>query len=331
MDGFKGLRTLVVGVAHVCTCQCDHKDKCCNSATVRDMDTGCPYYQGRDAQYYCLSNSNEIEIQSFIDKEASYSAYKAFTCYMLRLTRKCTTEDRSKLWESVAFTNFLQYYLADDDDDVATEEFEKAYPSFEEVVAELDPQVIVAWNPEICDCLCRHSDAFRHVGKADMDFQLELYVFVPKSAGLTSAQIDNIRRKYNAHPSHGVKYFRDKIDSCLKQCFIGEDADIQRKYFADFLKDCFANGLICDKDDYFAFCNDRSKWSTYHKAYFCKEIKMRFGLKAYGANGPLCEFFNCPSLVKYSTEPNKSKKTAQQNTTDSLLAELNDLLDKHTI
>ena len=80
-DGWNGLRTLVVGVAHICTLPCPHHRICSNPDTVRNMDRKCPVYEGK-SEYYLLSNSNEIEIRSFIDGEAKYPSYSAFTYYM---------------------------------------------------------------------------------------------------------------------------------------------------------------------------------------------------------------------------------------------------------
>ena len=44
-EGFRGLKTLVVGAYHVCYCNCQHKHLCCNINTIASMDYKCPAYK----------------------------------------------------------------------------------------------------------------------------------------------------------------------------------------------------------------------------------------------------------------------------------------------
>ena len=64
-SGFNGIRTLILGAYHVCYCNCEHKDICCNIDTVASMDYKCPAYGNttpteKPEDELCLHNSNII-------------------------------------------------------------------------------------------------------------------------------------------------------------------------------------------------------------------------------------------------------------------------------
>ena len=83
-EGFMGLRTLVLGAYHYCWYdKCRYFKECVMGGRVTDYDTVCPEYERMsDRDYYRLSNSNVIEIDSYLEGE-HYPAYSSFTHKML--------------------------------------------------------------------------------------------------------------------------------------------------------------------------------------------------------------------------------------------------------
>ena len=84
-DGFMGLRTLVLGAYHYCWYdKCRYFKECVMEGRVADYDTICPEYERMsDRDYYRLSNSNVIEIDSYLEGE-HYPA-------TARLPTRCST------------------------------------------------------------------------------------------------------------------------------------------------------------------------------------------------------------------------------------------------
>ena len=83
-EGFMGHRTLVLGAYHYCWYgKCRYFKECVVEGRVADYDTVCPEYERMsDRDYYRLSNSNIIEIDSYLEGE-HYPAYDSFTHRML--------------------------------------------------------------------------------------------------------------------------------------------------------------------------------------------------------------------------------------------------------
>lgn len=84
-DGFMGLRTLVLGAYHYCWYdKCRYFKECVMVGRAADYDTVCPEYERMsDRDYYRLSNSNVIEIDSYLECE-HYPA-------TARLPTRCST------------------------------------------------------------------------------------------------------------------------------------------------------------------------------------------------------------------------------------------------
>lgn len=309
-EGLKGLRTLVVGAFHVCSLECPHKSKCQDPVAVRDMDRECPCYEAMDDKdYYRLGNSNEIEIRSFIDKEAAYPAYKAFTCYMLGLKSRCPSESRKKLWESVAFTNFLQHFVADEEEVLPASAYEGAYRSLLGVIEELKPLVIFAWDRYVKDCMVRHPESLKYIGKADMGFQIEVYLFTPRESGLPQKEIDKLRQRYNVVAPNNIKIYHELTERWLGEFFIGDEAGDNKAGFPNFLKKGVKEQLICLSNETFAFCEEKHHWKSYHKGFFIRALKNRFDLNARGANLALESFFNCKGIYKYPQSKSKASQS----------------------
>ena len=79
--GIGGLRVLIAGSHFRCPySNCVHlKKECASSSTIFEMDQKCPCYLDKeDQEYYRLSNSDTIEVNSYLEG-FSYQAFSAFT------------------------------------------------------------------------------------------------------------------------------------------------------------------------------------------------------------------------------------------------------------
>lgn len=155
-EGFRGLRTLVLGAHHICLSKCPYKELCCYPDTVRQRDYGCPLYAEFDNSTaespeaeLCLHNSNIIEIDAFCDDEAGYPAYSTFTKYLLGRKDALTPEEKFDLWDHLAFTNLLQCYVPKKVVSPYSENrlsYDVAIPSLANLLKELKPQVVYVWE-----------------------------------------------------------------------------------------------------------------------------------------------------------------------------------------
>lgn len=313
-QGFMGLRTLVAGVAHICTATCPYHDLCGHPDKVCDMDRECPVYKGKDV-YHSLSNSNEIEITSFIEGDAKYPAYSAFTYYMMDARDSMPPASKSKFWESVAFTNFLQFFLDDDNiDSIPVETLDGAYPAFVQVCRELKPQIIYVWNPILRDCLMRHSRDFRYIGQTDMRHQLSVYVFAPAEDGVADGELRKLKYHFGIKPlKHRDSWYRSLVKEHLGRSIIVNGSDSSDKYvttvnqLASYLKSCVDDGWLGAMEDSLFFRDaGETRWTTVHIGCFIKSMKDRFHL-GLGANDGLARMFNQKGLDKYSNDPNRLK------------------------
>ena len=108
-EGFKGYRTLVLGVKHHCILkQCPFYEDCVIQRNCASYDAKCPAYG--DRRDLRLSLSNQIEIDAFLEEYDRYPTYSYFTKLMLGKTDDCTEAEKTAFWEQVAFANYLQYY-----------------------------------------------------------------------------------------------------------------------------------------------------------------------------------------------------------------------------
>lgn len=319
--GWKGLRTLVVGVAHICTLSCPHHVKCGNPGTVKDMDRRCPVYDGKD-EYYSLSNSNDIEIQSFIDGEARYPAYSAFTYYMTKKRDTLPSETKAEFWNSVAFTNFLQYFLDNDELDclekVPVQTISGAFHAFCQVCEGLKPQVIFAWNPKVCEWLKSQAGTFRYIGQADMAFQLSVYVFAPASGGMEGNNLRKLRYDLGIKSEfHRYKWYKKLVEKHLGEYIRTgsisgstdrDDKDSMIQKAATILEQCAGDGSLGATEKSLYFRNsDEYIWTTTHIGWFIMMLKQECGL-GKGANKGLFAIFNNAEMFKYSSDDRKFKK-----------------------
>lgn len=187
--GWEGYRTLVLGVFHVCTENgCPFRAECLSDSS--HYDESCPAYKGMD-EYYRLSNSNEIEIESYLEGEIKFPTYSSITKYLCNVNRHLTEAEKRSLWDSIAYTNFLQNFQGDYDPvpyGGNTELFDGQLPAFKAALDELQPEVLYVIDTAVTDCLRAHIGDFPGLVFVDEDqgWTLPIYRFLynikPKAA-----------------------------------------------------------------------------------------------------------------------------------------------------
>ena len=149
--GYKGYRTLVLGVFHVCLCDCEFREECFKNTAKYDRE--CPEYKDRD-EYYALSNSNEIEVESYLEQVHSHYSYGYITKYFYKTNKSVSEELKREFWDSIAFTNFLQnmhmsYNTLEYKDN--KDMFDNNIPAFVTLLEELQPEVIYVIDKAVKD------------------------------------------------------------------------------------------------------------------------------------------------------------------------------------
>ena len=148
-EGFKGYRTLVLGVKHHCILkQCPFYEDCVMQRNCASYDTICPAYGVRHDLR--LSLSNQIEIDAFLEEYDRYPTYSYFTKLMLGKTDDCTEAEKTAFWEQVAFANYLQYFcpspqVPEYEEDGSPYRSED-WKAFQELLETLQPEVLLVWN-----------------------------------------------------------------------------------------------------------------------------------------------------------------------------------------
>lgn len=160
-DGFNGHRTLVLGQYLYCwRRECAYREMCTVQGLSRQLDLLCPLYSDKDdREYYRLSNSNLIEVDSYIEGE-DYSAFSAFTHRMLGLREHLSPSVRAGLWDRVAFYNYVQHYFPDPEVfeyDVRKALLDRYFQAFACVLDELRPEVIYVWGDALKKILVERS------------------------------------------------------------------------------------------------------------------------------------------------------------------------------
>ena len=160
-EGFMGLKTLVLGAYHYCWYyRCRYFRECVTEGRVADYDTICPEFERMsDREYYRLSNSNVIELDSYLEGE-HYPTYDSFTHRMLGKKSYIGLEARASFWESVAFYNWMQHYLPGPVEDFSYDRWEQVFmqdlPAFKDVLHVLRPQTVLVWTEPLRQFLDKH-------------------------------------------------------------------------------------------------------------------------------------------------------------------------------
>lgn len=163
--GFRGYRTFVLGAYHFCRewhamrYHCTHYEQCVREGRSREFNETCPIYLDRMDLYdgyYRISNSNIIEIDSYIEGERCPS-YGEFTRRMTdKSGRLISSEDRENFWESVIFYNYIQHFLPEAEEfsyQDHKKELDADFPAFARVLDELKPEIIYIWTDAIKDAV----------------------------------------------------------------------------------------------------------------------------------------------------------------------------------
>ena len=310
--GFHGIKTLVAGVCHICTSPCPHHALCASPTGIRKSDTSCHVYAGHsDREYYSLHNSNEIEITSFIEGDASYPSYKAFTYYMLRHSGDLPSDKKRELWDHVAFTNFLQFFH-DNHDTLPSDKavYAEAYEAFHEVVEALKPEIVYVWSEVIKECLKCHTDDFQYIGKADMRYGLNVYVFKPRASRLTGTRLCRLRYKLSIQSeNHRVGWYKKLLKRHLYKSI--KDSTKEEKTFRRLTKqfmDLVDDGYLGATEDNLYFKDtDQHKWTSVLKGFFLFSVKNAYPVFGSGFNSGMEAIFD-EHLATNKKNPDKSKE-----------------------
>lgn len=297
-EGFQGLRTLILGSHFYCPYQdCPYlHTACASSEDIREMDRKCPCYTKKDdPEYYRLSNSNEIELESFLEG-FPYASYSAFTYLILHRRDYLTEDEKRNFWEQVAFTNYLQHYLPDGftPDYAGHEElYDADYGAFTEVLEELKPQVVFVWGPAVKDCLVAHGD-LTYLGMTKLPV-LSVYVFTYEGKGvrpLSKAELKGLVSRYQIVTE---KLQTEWIRKLLARAYQNpKAADLLVPLpgkrgknaaegspiydFATLIKRCATQRLIVRVGDRLAFS---AHLKRLHKERFLQLVKSRFQVPPY--------------------------------------------------
>lgn len=295
-QGFEGVKILVVGVCHICSYECPYRSRCSTPEGIREMDYLCPDYSRQsDQEWFNFHNFNNIEIGSFVECDASYPAYKSFTYYMLRCVGNLPTEKRRQLWDYVAFTNFLQILHHDGNNLPASEDlFDSDYIAFKEVVNQLEPEAIFAWNNEIRDCLKRHRADFIYVGKADIQFGISIYIFMPAQTRLKGKKLAKLRYRYNiVSETHLFGWYKKLVVKHLGKSLSQGENSIQIKKLAESLKDLVEMRMLGATETGLYFSDSfNGQWSSLLKGVFLAAVKEEFPNAGQGFNKGMEEIFD---------------------------------------
>lgn len=232
--GYKGYRTLVLGVFHVCLCDCEFRDDCFKN--TKKYDRECPEYKDRD-EYYALSNSNEIEVESYLEQVHSHYSYGYITKYFYKTNKTVPEAQKREFWDSIAFTNFLQNMHMS----YTTLEYKKNkkmfnnnIPAFMTLLDELQPEVIYVIDKAVKDCLCANNISGLEYVDCNEDWQVPVYRFTYQLKSKAEPQdiLKEIEFKLTEENEKVVgnsyKIFLDKINAINDMTFSVKDRNIDK-------------------------------------------------------------------------------------------------------
>lgn len=276
---------------------CEHLEKeCASSQTIWSMDKACPCYANKeDMDYYRLSNSDEIEVESYLEG-FPYPSFDAFTHLMTDKRDHLSESDKRDFWNRVAFTNYIQHYWPDGHTPPYTGNeslFDNDYDALKAVLADLNPQIIIVWHEAIKDCLLAH-DELTFMGMIDMPV-ISTYLFTYPGAAqkLSKTQLKLLAEKYNLiSETVTTEWLKDLLKKSfnnphavesfgVKTIFVDNDTEIRQpkqkgkkiKDIAALLKQCATQKLIIRMGNRLSF---GPGMSGLHKETFFKLIKEHF-------------------------------------------------------
>ena len=199
--GFRGYKTLVLGAHFYCPLPCEHKEACLKDS--RPFDRECPCYKDKNDEYFTLSNSCYVEVNSYLEG-CPYPSFSMFTKYMMNKRDYIPDPVKYRFWEHVCFYNYLQHYLKDGNTPkyLGNEKlFAEDWDAFQEVLEELQPELIYVWNESIKETILAHEKKLTgrivYLGETDMQ-GLTIYRFLYKHKPVEAPKIllENFSRKF---------------------------------------------------------------------------------------------------------------------------------------
>ena len=316
--GFHGIKTLILGSHFYCPyTDCSHlKEGCASSNTIWSMDAACPCYVGKEDQnYYKLSNSDTIEVDSYLEG-FPYPSFDAFTYLMLNKRDYLSEDEKLLFWDQIAFTNYIQHYWPngytppyEDNESL----FDADYEAFKEVLTELRPQIVIVWNKAIKDCLLSNGD-LQFVGMINIPI-ISTYMFIYEGAEpeLSPKQLEKLKKEYNIisekietkwlrelliesfNDPHAVEAFRQKIE--YVKCIQGGRSDSNIDNIVTLLKRCATQKLIIRMGNKLNFGPGLSR---VHKEIFLKLIKESFDAPLKGLLAHFTQIYHLYNLLIYN-------------------------------
>lgn len=123
----------------------------CTSLETKDsskFNKVCPYYKEIDDKTL-LEDTPCHEISEYLDGEY-YRTYENFTKVIAKfITIEGNTEAKSYVWERLAFTNYVQFFLPTVETPNQTKKDIPNFKAFLETLDELKPDLVIVWGVSI--------------------------------------------------------------------------------------------------------------------------------------------------------------------------------------
>ena len=147
-EGIHGKKILVLGASFYCNCVKCPFFASCTSVILKDsseFDNKCPEYK---------SAGKQLHLEPSYCVEDAPATYQRFATYM---GKHLGTEDYDTVWEYLAFTNYVQFFLPATNgsfrETMWSDLSERDFAAFTEVVQQLQPDIVVVWGNVINSAL----------------------------------------------------------------------------------------------------------------------------------------------------------------------------------
>jgi hypothetical protein len=147
-EGIHGKKILVLGASFYCNCVKCPFFASCTSVILKDsseFDNKCPEYK---------SAGKQLHLEPGYCVEDAPTTYQRFAAYM---GKHLGTEDYDTVWEHLAFTNYVQFFLPATNgsfrETMWSDLSERDFAAFTEVVQQLQPDIVVVWGNVINSAL----------------------------------------------------------------------------------------------------------------------------------------------------------------------------------
>lgn len=147
-EGIHGKKILVLGASFYCNCVKCPFFASCTSVILKDsseFDSKCPEYK---------SAGKQLHLEPGYCVEDAPTTYQRFAAYM---GKHLGTEDYDTVWEHLAFTNYVQFFLPATNgsfrETMWSDLSERDFAAFTEVVQQLQPDIVVVWGNVINSAL----------------------------------------------------------------------------------------------------------------------------------------------------------------------------------